>query len=214
MITLQNLTNNQSSNLSYLNHSKFSIENPENMSHSYIYTLCLLLIWSINSTNAEFCEEFTEGITFKRFMRMSHLHFYFHDIVSGKNATTVRIAGPSNSTAYAFGSTVMIDDPLTEGSEITSKLVGKAQGMYAIAAQNDIALLMVMNLVFFEGKYNGSSISVLGRNPVLNDVREMPIVGGSGVFRAAHGYALAHTVWFDYKTGDATVEYNVYITHG
>ncbi|XVE99856.1 hypothetical protein REPUB_Repub03eG0237600 [Reevesia pubescens] len=61
-----------------------------------------------------------------------------------------------------------------------------------------------MSFAFIEGIYNGSSISIVGRNPVLNDVREMPIVGGSGVFRLARGYALAHTIWFDYKTGDAT----------
>ncbi|KAL5762592.1 hypothetical protein ACOSP7_018856 [Xanthoceras sorbifolium] len=185
------------------------------MASSCIYSICFILFSTFLSTgNGDFCEEFTEGITFKRFLKMSHLHFYFHDIVSGKNATTVRIAGPQNGTAYGFGSTVMIDDPLTEGPELTSKLVGKAQGMYAIAAQHEVSLLMVMNLAFVDGKYNGSSISILGRNPVFDVVREMPIVGGSGAFRSAHGYALAHTIWFDYKTGDAIVEYNVYVTHG
>ncbi|KAG5539149.1 hypothetical protein RHGRI_019639 [Rhododendron griersonianum] len=64
-----------------------------------------------------------------------------------------------------------------------------------------------------QGPYNGSSISVLGRNPVLNDVREFPVVGGSGLFRLARGYALAHTIMLDFKTGDATVEYNVYVKH-
>jgi hypothetical protein len=107
---------------------------------------------------------------------------------------------------------MMADDPLTEGLEISSKPVGKAQGLYALASQNDFCLLMVMNFAFTEGKYNGSSISILGRNQILNDVREMPIVGGSGLFRLAHGYALAHTVWFD-EQGDATVEYNVYVSH-
>ncbi|KAK2636933.1 hypothetical protein Ddye_031725 [Dipteronia dyeriana] len=185
------------------------------MPPSFTYTLCFILFSAcLSTTNGDFCEEITEGITFTRFLKMSHLHFYFHDIVSGKNATAVRIAGPPNSTAYGFGSTVMIDDPLTDGPDLTSKLVGRAQGMYAIASQRDISLLLVMNLAFLDGKYNGSSISILGRNPVFDDVREMPIVGGSGVFRSAHGYALAHTILFDYNTGDAIVEYNVYVTHG
>ncbi|MFQ6635341.1 hypothetical protein Gotur_012196 [Gossypium turneri] len=39
----------------------------------------------------------------------------------------------------------------------------------------------------------------------------MPIVGGSGIFRFARGYALAKTVWFN-KNGDAIVEYNVTVS--
>ncbi|XP_031284885.1 dirigent protein 22-like [Pistacia vera] len=175
------------------------------------YFFVFLSIFFVTS-NGFFYEELTEGIAIKRTEKTSHLHFYFHDIVGGKNPTAVKIAGPLNSTGYGFGSTLMMDDALTEGPERTSKLVGRAQGLYAIAAQEDVSLLMVVNFAFMEGEYNGSSISILGRNPVLNDVREMPIVGGSGLFRFASGYALAHTIWFDSKTGDATVEYNVYVT--
>ncbi|KAJ0095147.1 hypothetical protein Patl1_17049 [Pistacia atlantica] len=148
------------------------------------YFLVFLSIFFVTS-NGFFYEELTEGIAIKRTEKTSHLHFYFHDIVGGKNPTAVKIAGPLNR---------------------------RAQGLYAIAAQEDLSLLMVVNFAFMEGEYNGSSISILGRNPVFNDVREMPIVGGSGLFRFASGYALAHTIWFDSKTGDATVEYNVYVT--
>ncbi|KAH1084374.1 hypothetical protein J1N35_024135 [Gossypium stocksii] len=56
-----------------------------------------------------------------------------------------------------------------------------------------------------EGKYNGSNLSVLGRNPVFSAVREMPVIGGSGVFRFARGYAEARTHTFDLKTGKASV---------
>jgi len=52
-----------------------------------------------------------------------------------------------------------------------------------------------------------------GRNMVLSAVREMPIVGGSGAFRFARGYAQAKTYSFDVQTGDAAVEYNVYVLH-
>ncbi|XWS07579.1 hypothetical protein CRYUN_Cryun41cG0001000 [Craigia yunnanensis] len=185
-----------------------------------IFPICLLFTLNFifystfyNTVNGIFCEELTEGITIKREEKTSHLHFYFHDVISGKKPSAVKIAGPPNSSTNGFGATTVIDDALTEGPEISSKLVGRAQGIYAIAAQEDLSLLMVMNFAFIEGTYNGSSISILGRNPVFNDVREMPIVGGSGVFRLARGYALAHTVRFDYKTGDATVEYHVYVSH-
>ncbi|KAL8109614.1 dirigent protein 19-like [Apium graveolens] len=107
----------------------------------------------------------------------------------------------------------MIDDPLTQGTERGSKIVGRAQGMYALPTKTDAALLMVIIFSFLEGEYNGSTISILGRNPVLEKVREMPVVGGSGVFRFSHGYALAKTVRFNIKTRDAVVEYDVYVMH-
>ena len=72
---------------------------------------------------------------------------------------------------------------------------------------------MVLNYAFVEGKYNGSNLSILGRNSALSEVREMPIVGGSGLFRFARGYAQARTHTIDFKTGDAVVEYNVYVLH-
>ncbi|XP_022744141.1 dirigent protein 22-like [Durio zibethinus] len=146
---------------------------------------------------------------------LSHFHFYFHDILSGPKPTAVRVASaPMTSTsATFFGSVVMIDNPLTVGPELNSKLVGRAQGIYASASQTEVGLLMVLNLAFTHGKYNGSALSILGRNPVFSTVREMPIVGGSGFFRFARGYARAKTHSFDLSTGNAVVEYNVYVFH-
>ncbi|XP_020213752.1 dirigent protein 22-like [Cajanus cajan] len=147
--------------------------------------------------------------------KLSHLHFYFHDIVSGPKPTTVRVAEAhmTNTSSTLFGLLVMADDPLTLGPEPGSKLVGRAQGIYGSAAQDETGLLVIMNLAFTEGKYNGSTLSMLGRNTVFSAVREMPIVGGSGAFRFARGYAEAKTHTFDLKTGDAVVEYNVYVFH-
>ncbi|PKI30977.1 hypothetical protein CRG98_048632, partial [Punica granatum] len=62
----------------------------------------------------------------------------------------------------------MIDNALTLGPDPSSKLVGRAQGFYAQTAQDQVDLLMAMNFTFVEGKYNGSSITVLGRNPVFD----------------------------------------------
>ncbi|XWS56160.1 hypothetical protein CRYUN_Cryun09bG0062400 [Craigia yunnanensis] len=145
--------------------------------------------------------------------KLSHLHFYFHDIISGKNATACRVAeAPStNHSSTFFGATVMIDDPLTIKPDVNSKIVGRAQGMYAFASQSEFSLLMVLNFAFTEGKYNGSTLSLLGRNKILSSVREMPIVGGSGVFRFARGYAQART--YSNTQIHTIVEYNVYVFH-
>lgn len=107
----------------------------------------------------------------------------------------------------------MADDPLTETPDPKSKLLGRAQGLYGSAGQSQLGLIMAFNFGFLEGKYNGSSISVMGLNSAMHPVREMAIVGGTGVFRLARGYALAKTHWFDFATGDAIVGYNVTIVH-
>ena len=87
------------------------------------------------------------------------------------------------------------------------------RAMYIAAGKDQLALLMLMNFVFTAGKYNGSSVAIMGRNAVFTEVREMAVVGGTGVFRWARGYAQARTHTLDLKTGDATVEYNVFIMH-
>ncbi|KAJ8748787.1 hypothetical protein K2173_011342 [Erythroxylum novogranatense] len=145
--------------------------------------------------------------------KTTHLHFYFHDKLGGKNPTATLIARGPNTTAGSFGSTFVMDDPLTEGPEPSSKVVGRAQGIYAVASQHEFGLLMVLNFAFLEGIYNGSTLSILGRNLVLENIREMPIVGGSGVFRYARGYALAKTFSFAPSSGVAIVEYNVTVLH-
>ncbi|XP_010273310.1 PREDICTED: dirigent protein 22-like [Nelumbo nucifera] len=156
-----------------------------------------------------------ESVGLKQEETATHLHFYFHDILGGTNPTAVPIveAAATKTSATAFGRVIMMDDPLTETLEATSKLVGRCQGFYAYASQSEFSFLMVMNFAFTEGEYNGSTLSVLGRNPVQSTVREMPVVGGTGLFRFARGYAQAETRTFDLKTGDAVVEYNVFVVH-
>ncbi|KAE8733974.1 Dirigent protein 19 [Hibiscus syriacus] len=90
---------------------------------------------------------------------------------------------------------------------------GKSSRDLCFNVTAESSLLMAYNFAFIEGKYNGSSLTVMGRNPVFSAVREMPVIGGSGVFRLASGYVEARTHSFDLKTGNACVEYDVYVFH-
>ncbi|KAK1266583.1 hypothetical protein QJS04_geneDACA009042 [Acorus gramineus] len=175
--------------------------------------LFMLISSTISITNAEYA---TKGdFEFKQYEeeKKTHLHFYFHDIVSGPNPTAVQVVSSKLTMLTSFGTVVMIDDPLTEGPDPGSKLIGRAQGTYSFASKEDVGLQMVLNYVFMDGEYDGSSLAMLGRNSVLSDVREMAIVGGTGVFRFARGYALAKTYQFNLITGDAIVEYDVFVVH-
>ncbi|XP_061346413.1 pterocarpan synthase 1-like [Gastrolobium bilobum] len=151
--------------------------------------------------------------------KLTHIRFFFHDIVTGPKASMVIVASPlmgKSSSPLPFGSMVVMEDPLTVGPELDSKLVGKAQGFYISASQQaklDLEIVMGMSFVFMEGEFNGSTLSVLGRNSIVTTVREMPIVGGTGVFRFARGFVRARSLQVDYEKGDALVEYNVYVLH-
>ncbi|AED94817.1 putative dirigent protein [Arabidopsis thaliana] len=145
--------------------------------------------------------------------KFTHLHFYFHDVISGDKPTAVKVAEArrTNSSNVNFGVIMIADDPLTEGPDPSSKEVGRAQGMYALTAMKNISFTMVFNLAFTAGEFNGSTVAMYGRNEIFSKVREMPIIGGTGAFRFARGYAQAKT----YKVVglDAVVEYNVFIWH-
>ncbi|KAF3619071.1 Dirigent protein 19 [Capsicum annuum] len=118
---------------------------------------------------------------------MTKFHFYFHDTVSGKDPSAIQIA-QANITSLSptsFGLVRMMDNPLTIGPNINSKVIGRAQGIYGFTSREERELLMNFNFVFTKGKYNGSTLSILGHSQVSHEYRELPVVGGSGVFRLA-----------------------------
>jgi Dirigent-like protein len=76
---------------------------------------------------------------------MKHIHFFFHDIVSGKNPTAITITQPVSSSTTAFGMMNMMDDKLTEGPDPSSKEVGRAQGLYASSCLGEFGFMQVHN---------------------------------------------------------------------
>lgn len=201
-----------------LTQSCLSTHSLSKMKSSASVVLLLLLLLLLSAAASALGPEFGRRLDRKaiglRKEKLSHFRFYWHDVVSGGNPTSMTVVQPPrNFSSSGFGTVNMIDNPLTIAPEMSSRMVGRAQGFYALASQEEVGLLMVMNFVFLEGKYNGSTITVMGRNPVFHSVREMPVVGGSGLFRFARGYAQVRTHTLNLKTGDANIEYNVYVLH-
>ncbi|XP_057518030.1 dirigent protein 23-like [Amaranthus tricolor] len=143
------------------------------------------------------------------------LQFYFHDIILNENPTSILIAQPlnDNKTDFRFGSLFMVDDPLTLTPDPNSKLLGRAQGFFGRTSKEDISLIMGLALSFIDGMYNGSSIVIFTHIPIMNTEREFPVVGGTGLFRMARGFAEARTYFSDPTTFNAIVGYNVTIFH-
>ncbi|KAK6253820.1 hypothetical protein QUC31_015540 [Theobroma cacao] len=150
--------------------------------------------------------------------KVTYLHFFLHDTMSGKNPSAVMVARPNMTTAFnkappAFGSVFATDDPLTVGPDLTSEVIGNAQGLWALTGQNVPCLTVYWDLGFTQGKFNGSSISVFSRNPITQTERELAVVGGRGKFRMATGFAKLKTYFVNFTSGDAIVEYKVTVIH-
>uniref|UniRef100_A0A7N0UYX4 Dirigent protein n=1 Tax=Kalanchoe fedtschenkoi TaxID=63787 RepID=A0A7N0UYX4_KALFE len=144
--------------------------------------------------------------------KVTKLHFFFHDTGSGKNPTALPIAkSAGNNSVAAFGTLIMADDPLTVSPHVNSTTIGYARGLYGNDARKDIGMVMVMNFVFTSGKYNESTLAMVGHNAAMESPREMPILGGTGLFRLARGVAIANTYYT--KGFDVIVEYNVAFLH-
>ena len=107
-----------------------------------------------------------------------------HAIVGGPNLGPAGPTSPTWTLAVMFGSIFMMDNPLTAAPDLNLILTSRAQGIYTMSSQHDeFNLLMMLTCNFVSRPYNGSSFSIVSRNPVMREVRDMPIVGGIGMFR-------------------------------
>lgn len=147
--------------------------------------------------------------------KVAKLHFYVHDALGGPNQTVWEVAS-SNITSTSptgFGQVFAFDDRLTIAPERNSTELGRAQGIVTSADLQVLALAMNYNFYFTAGEYSGSTLCILGRNQLLNETRELPVVGGTGKFRFARGYSISSTYSFDPLEFYIVIEYNIYVTY-
>ncbi|KAL7125478.1 hypothetical protein ABFS83_14G120100 [Erythranthe nasuta] len=148
--------------------------------------------------------------------KLTTLRFYVQDFVGGGDSPTVWKVAQTNLTdalPSAFGLVSVLDNLVTSEPEVDSKEVGRIQGIIGLTDFHEKALVMLLNLVFTEGEYKGSTLSVLGRNPLAEETREVPIVGGTGAFRMARGYAVTTTYSNDEAHHHGVIQYDVVVYH-
>ncbi|XP_047938820.1 dirigent protein 11-like [Salvia hispanica] len=145
------------------------------------------------------------------------LELYVQDLrVGNKNATVVEVAkaaGVTDKSPFNFGSVHVVDDLVTEGPGINSRPLGRVQGLTINADLSTFGIATNLNLYFTVGKLAGSTLCILGRNQVMDDQRELPVVGGSGIFRFARGYAIQTSHSMDAAANYAVLKYTIYTTY-
>ncbi|CAL1370924.1 unnamed protein product [Linum trigynum] len=176
-----------------------------------ILTITLILTFSCAESHSFSTKSSRAALALKE-EKISHLHFYMHDVFGGPNATAIPVTKILDNNTF-YGGLFVADDPLTLGPERDSKPVGNGRGTYTFPSQNDFVLEMVYNLGFTHGEYNGSSLCLLGPISPTSMVNELAVVGGTGVFRFARGYAVAKRIVLDFKALLVVRELNVYVSH-
>ncbi|PWA51443.1 disease resistance-responsive (dirigent-like protein) family protein [Artemisia annua] len=180
---------------------------------------CLLVLFTATSPAVD-SKYYSGSRTIKAptTLRKTQLHFFLHDTISGNNPSSVLIAKPKGTVVQQgdinpFGTVYVFDDPLTEGPGMNSKVIGNARGLYASTSRgSDLTLLFNGDFEFTSGEFNGSSISVFSRDPLVVS-KEVAVVGGRGKFRMAQGFILLNAVFFNATLGDAILECHVTIFH-
>ncbi|KAG9453849.1 hypothetical protein H6P81_006753 [Aristolochia fimbriata] len=124
--------------------------------------------------------------------------------VNGGNALPFVTAGqlPAGSTLQQllFGTVTVIDDELTEGHEAGSRVVGRAGGFYVASSEDGTSQTMAFTAVLTEeGHHEGSedTISFFGVHRRVSDESQLAVIGGTGKYADARGYATVKTVHQD-----------------
>ncbi|XP_047942651.1 dirigent protein 21-like [Salvia hispanica] len=178
------------------------------------FSLIVLLFLAISlPTNSQ---EFSTKVPkreLQRSERLIRLRFFLRESIRGDAPSALVVAqAPTTPTyRYNFGRVLVFDDPLTEGPNLSSRAVGRAQGLSTYADVRETGLLMVYNYFFTEGRYNDSTLQVMGRNAPRSDVRDLSVLSGTGRLRGARGYVRLRAYSVDIQRGYFVDEHLVFL---
>ncbi|KAF0918236.1 hypothetical protein E2562_023319 [Oryza meyeriana var. granulata] len=87
-----------------------------------------------------------------------------------------------------FGTMTVVDDELTEAPGLGSAAVGRAQGFYIASSEEGVSQTVAVTTMFKEGEF-ADSISFFGVHRTADSESHLAIVGGTGKFVGAKGFA-------------------------
>ncbi|XP_027926509.1 dirigent protein 9-like [Vigna unguiculata] len=121
-----------------------------------------------------------------------------------------------------FGSVTVIDDQLTEGHELDSAVIGRAQGFYLASSLDGTSQTILLTIMVHGGEHDQhhegleDSISLFGIHRTASTESEIAVIGGTGKYENAKGYASLETLLKeDQHTTDGVdtiLHFNVYLT--
>lgn len=121
-----------------------------------------------------------------------------NNVVNGNNqpfVTAGQIPAGSTLQKIMFGSITVIDDELTEGHELGSAVLGKAQGFYMASSLDGTSHTMALNVLLHgEDNHAEDTISFFGVHRTASPESQIAVIGGTGKYENAKGYATVETL--------------------
>ncbi|TQD84753.1 hypothetical protein C1H46_029679 [Malus baccata] len=115
-----------------------------------------------------------------------------------------------------FGTLTVFDDELTEGHELGSGLLGKAQGFYVASSEDGSSQTIAFTAMFQSGGY-ADSPTFFGVHRVAASESHLAVMGGTGKYLNAEGYALVKTIPATNQQNtdgvDTVVQFTTYLTY-
>lgn len=105
-----------------------------------------------------------------------------------------------------FGRITVIDDEITKGYELNSDVIGKVQGFHLVSSLDGSSQTMAFVALFGndEGHEDDDAISFFGVHRMATHESYIAVVGGSGKYENARGYAKIETLQIPYDQHKST----------
>lgn len=144
-----------------------------------------------------------------------------NDIVNTEDNQPFVTAGqlPSGLTLQQlmFGSITVVDNQITQGHELGSSILGKAQGFYLTSSSDGTSHTLALTTLF-HGQHEhevDDTLSFFGVHRTATPISHIAIIGGTGKYENAKGYATIETMpYVDQHTTDGVetiTHFTVYI---
>ncbi|KAK4373556.1 hypothetical protein RND71_008940 [Anisodus tanguticus] len=116
-----------------------------------------------------------------------------------------------------FGSITVVDNDITEGHELGSSILGRAQGFYLTSSSDGTSHTLALTTLFHGHEHEvDDTISFFGIHRTATPISHIAIIGGTGKYENAKGYATIETMpHVDQHTTDGVetiTHFTVYIT--
>ncbi|XP_057522393.1 dirigent protein 24-like [Amaranthus tricolor] len=126
-----------------------------------------------------------------------------NNVVNGGNNNQAFVTPGQLPTGTAlqkllFGSITVIDDELTAGHELGSGIMGRGQGFYLASSLDGESHTMAFTAVFHGGEHDlqegDDTLSFFGVHRTASPISSIAVIGGSGKYENAKGYATIETL--------------------
>jgi hypothetical protein len=118
-----------------------------------------------------------------------------------------------------FGSVTVIDDQLTEDHELDSSVIGRAQGFYLASSLDGTSKTVVLTVLVHGGEHHDGvddTISLFGIHRTASPESEIAVIGGTGKYENARGYASLETLLKEDEHttdgADTILHFSIYLT--